>query len=229
MIDGTMRTTLFFLLAIYLAPAHAIEPYSCRNGFFPKHTGNFEFSTVVAKEREKIHFRDDVEACPDKASCMQKAYLVNGDKLLIAQKHENWVCGWYFGKTREFVGWLPAKNIKAITPVKLPSQQDWLGTWKPIAGENEIRIRRATTKGTLAVDGDATWLGGETASGDRVIHVGEFEGTATPSGAGLTIGNPKEEYDCVVNMRLVSGNLIVSDNNQCGGMNVSFSDVYRRK
>lgn len=224
-----MRNLVFFLLALPLAPAWAIEPYTCRNGLFPRYEGKIESSVVVAKEKERVNFRSDEAECPDKASCIQKTYLVNGDTLLVSEKHKNWVCAWYFGKKREFVGWLPAKNVKTATPEKTPTPEDWIGVWKPIAGENQIRIRAAKKKGALAVDGDATWMGGETSPGERVIHVGQFEGTASPAGTRLTIGNAAEKYECVVKMQWVSGALVVSDNNFCGGMNVSFGDVYRKQ
>lgn len=224
-----MRIAILFLLCICLIPAQAIEANSCRNGLFPRHNGNIEFAEIVATEKEKINFRDDVEGCPGNASCIQKAYLVNGNKLLVSEKHKHWVCGWYFGKTREYVGWLPAKYIKALTPAKPPLLQEWIGVWKPIAGENKIQIRQTKTKDTLALVGEATWIGGKTQSGEHVVHVGEFEGNASPAGARITIGNTAEEYGCVVKMQLVSGNLVVNDNNNCGGMNVSFSDVYRKQ
>lgn len=224
-----MRITIVILFAAYLAPAYGIEPYTCRNGLFPRYQGNIELAEVVANEKEKINFRDDTEGCPQKASCVQKAYLVKGNQLLVSEKHKNWVCGWYFGQKREFVGWLPARNIKIVSPVKPPLLQDWIGTWKPIAGGNEIRIRGTKTKGLLAIDGNALWLGAEVSPGERNVHTGEFEGTASPTGAHITVGNTAEEYECVVKMQWVSGNLIVADNNNCGGMNVSFSDVYRRQ
>jgi len=222
-----MRKVILFLLSLYLLPAQAIEPLGCRNGYFPHYKGKVELAQVIANGKEKVNFRDDSEGCPNKASCIQKAYLVNGDKILVSEKDRDWVCGWYFGKTREFVGWLPAKNVKYVSPEKVPQPQDWLGVWKPIAGDNEIRIRLSKTKGKLDVDGNATWLGALLDSGERVVHVGEFEGSASPDGMRLTIGNADEEYECVVKFQWVQGNLIVSDNNNCGGMNVSFSGVYR--
>ncbi|MGH6843688.1 MAG: hypothetical protein ACRECU_02990, partial [Methylocella sp.] len=77
---------------------------------------------------------------------------------------------------------------------------------------------------------------------DRVkrgaVNIGIIEGMTSPKGAALsfTMGegatlpvDKGDEGDCKVWMRRLGPYLLVNDNNNCGGMNVSFSGVYTRK
>ena len=85
-----------------------------------------------------------------------------------------------------------------------------------------LDIRRGAKAGALAVEGQAFWRG----LGDN-IHTGEVSFEAAPAGNVLTL---KEDEDlCAVTIRLVGEHLVVSDNLKCGGHNVTFNGVYRRK
>lgn len=73
------------LLSVVLAPSvQAIEPYSCRNGFFPAFAGEVHHAEVVADAGERVHFRDDGAGCPEAPSCRQKAYLVGATGSWLA-------------------------------------------------------------------------------------------------------------------------------------------------
>jgi hypothetical protein len=99
--------------------------------------------------------------------------------------------------------------------------QDWLGKWRYY--DNSIEISKSGA-GELAVKGNAFWQG----LGDN-IHIGELDHKAKPTGNILKLGeNETSEYDCKVTMRLLGKYLIASDNNNCGGANVTFSGVYRK-
>lgn len=225
------KTLVFMLVAFIGANAYAIEPYTCRNGLFPSYEGDFELSAVVSTDQKPIHFHDDDKACPEGTSCIKKAYVVQGDTLLVAQKQAGWVCAWYFGRKSEYVGWLPAANIKPVLPKQIPSLQDWVGLWVPIAGSDQIRIRLSKKPGEIDLKGYAVWNGGKDDDGNEIANVGDFENTATPTGSRLTVGGSKSKnpYGCIVHLQLVSGNLIVTDDGDCGGMNVRFDDVYRKR
>ncbi|UPQ82733.1 hypothetical protein M0M42_20520 [Pseudomonas knackmussii] len=217
-----------FLLSVLLAPSvQAIEPYSCRNGFFPAFAGEVRHAEVVASAGERVHFRDDAAGCPDAPSCQQKAYLVEGDTLLVGNQADGWACVWYFAEKREFVGWLPANNID-IEASHTPTADDWIGRWVPIAGGNSIVIARPSSGDALAVEGEAIWQGGLNSAGERVVHLGAFGGKGQPAGDLLKIAEGDDDYDCRVTLQYVAGNLVVTDNSHCGGMNVRFDDVYRK-
>lgn len=216
-----MRAWIMLLLLLATTRALAVEPYTCRNGLFPSFEG--VRAGEIAPGHDRVHFRNDDKGCPENASCVEKAYLVPGNKVLMAQATDGWACVWYFGQRQEFVGWLPADAVRAL-PETLPQLSDWVGTWLPSAGDDRIEIKLAAD-GKLRVSGKAYWQGGP--DGD-VVHEGGIDGTATPNGNRLTVAEDTNADDCVAKFQWVDGNLVVSDNHNCGGVNVNFDDVYRR-
>ncbi|KAF1044253.1 MAG: hypothetical protein GAK35_01848 [Herbaspirillum frisingense] len=224
-----MRLALIFLtLAFFARAAVAVEPYTCRNGFFPSHAGKIGAGEIVAAVGEQVFFRDDAGGCPEAQSCRRKSYVVNKDKLLLAQTDGGWVCAWFTGRRGETVGWLPADKVKpAAASDAVPGAQDWIGKWVGVMGGEEIRIR-ADGKGGLIAQGAAEWHGGRAADGFEVVHTGEFDEAAIPRGNLLQVGDEKEEYACVVRMQRVGDSLVATDNTYCGGVNVRFDDVYVR-
>lgn len=204
--------------------ANALEPYTCRNGLFPSFE-TIEYAEVSGDSTGRSYFYDDDKDCPQKESCKRKTYIIKGDKILVSELGDaNWACVWYFGKKHEFVGLMNKKNLTKIQ-TQIPSIKDWVGTWRPAAGSNEIIIK-ALADGKLSVSGNAVWHGGRISNDYEVTHVGEFSGEAHPKGNRLIVQS--DEYDCVVKFQLVQGNLAVTDNGNCGGANVRFDDVYRR-
>lgn len=223
-----MRFGAILLGALMAPSAQAIEAYSCRNGFFPAFAGQVRHAEVAAGTGEQVHFRNDAPGCPDKASCLQNAYLVDGDRLLVGKQADGWACAWYFAETREFVGWLPVRNLDVEASAPMPTLNDWIGRWVPIAGSNSIVITHPSPAGPLAIEGEAIWQGGLNSFGERVVHVGAFAGKAQPTGDLLKVVEGSGEYECSVTLQYVSGNVVVTDNSHCGGMNVRFDDVYRK-
>lgn len=71
------------------------------------------------------------------------------------------------------------------------------------------------------------------------MHTGEIAGTARPVDGILAFTMGKggktlpydagDEFTCRVRMLRRGPYLVVHDNNACGGANVSFSELYRRK
>jgi hypothetical protein len=209
----------------------AIEPYMCRNGLFPRFVGQVQSAKVIAEASERIYLRDDYKGCPGLDSCITKSYLVSGDRVLIGNAEAGWSCIWYFGKEREYVGWIPSDHLATYDGARIPLIAEWLGKWKPIAGDDSIEISLDSQDGTLFVKGLATWHGGSDFHGNDVVHEGAFEGTAEPNGPRLTViqGDEKYKYYCKVELQLVSDSLIASDNGICGGVNVRFDNVYRKQ
>lgn len=207
-------------LAFICLPSHAeyIEPFSCRNGYFPSEGKFTQLYTVVGKHQ--THFFKDTEGCPESEGCMQKAYVIEGDEVLVNKIEGDWACAWYQGKKRETVGWIVLENLApAADPV--PQPNDWLGTWKTPA--SSITIEQQEQGNGLHVAGDAIWGIGASA------HVGEIDGTLKPEGRYAMTKEGDGKYDCAVEFSRVGRFLIVDDNNNCGGMNVSFDGVYVRE
>ncbi len=222
-----MRLRLLTLLCAIPTVAYAIEPYSCRNGAFPTYDG-FAPAEIVASASEHVRFRDDGKGCPADEKCSGKAYLVSGDKVLTAHPAEGWTCVYYYGKKGDQAGWMPEKNVKSVPFSTSPAAADWVGGWQSVGAVNTLRITPAADGG-LNVHGEARWLGGAGPGGEEIVHSGQVDGVGHPSGAQMTIKMGDEETDCVVTLRLVGPYLLSDDNSHCGGMNVRFRDVSRRK
>ncbi|MBK9530064.1 MAG: hypothetical protein IPO41_17540 [Acidobacteria bacterium] len=64
--------------------------------------------------------------------------------------------------------------------------------------------------------------------GDNV-HIGELDGRFPHKDGVLEYSDGDSEFDCKATMQLaVERFLIVADNGNCGGANVSFSGIYRK-
>ena len=180
----------------------------------------------------------DDKACPaDAATCRRKAFLVAGNAVLLSEHLGSFVCATFVnGKGVETGGWLPAAAI-AVDPAGAPTPQDWAGTW--VREEATIKIKPDAKDG-LSIDGDATY-GAE--DPDRVkrgaVNMGNISAKLAPKGDKLAFAmgdddktmpvDKGDETSCKVWMRRVGAYLLVDDNNNCGGMNVTFRGTYARK
>ncbi len=197
----------------------------CRNGAFTRDASEFRTARVSGRKGSRVYFSSDEEGCPGtSAKCRQKAYLVPGNEVLTSRTFGDWVCAWYQpARGSETVGWLPAHQLGVAEPAARPPLAAWLGAWGFY--DNSLRLTRARRAGALRVEGDATWVGVNPGN----VHVGEVSGEAAPAGNVLEVGGGGGEYDCRLKLRLVGSYLVASDNRQCGGVNVTFDGVYRRK
>jgi len=193
----------------------------CRNGAFPRENIDYSLGTIKAKKGERVHFYGDDENCPNAGNCRQKSYLIAGNQVIVSRKFGNWVCGWYQPKKgTPTVGWIFSKNLEFVA--SLQSIERFAGNWKFY--DNDIEIKKTKDPVGFEVKGTAFWKG----VGDN-IHVGEIDGKAKWNEKVLLYGeDDKSEYACKVRLSLVGEYLIVADNLNCGGMNVTFSGVYTR-
>jgi hypothetical protein len=194
----------------------------CRNGAFTRDSGEFRTARVTGVRGSRVYFSGEEEGCPGPSEkCRQKAYLVPGNEVLTSRTFGDWVCAWYQpARGSETVGWLPADRLAVAEPAARPPLASWLGAWGFY--DNSLRLSRGRRPGELRVAGDATWVGVNPGN----AHVGEVSGEAAPAGNVLQVSS---EDDCRLTLRLVGPYLVASDNKQCGGVNVTFDGVYRRK
>ena len=195
----------------------------CRNGFFPRESKDYSLAVVKGKKGEKIYFYGDERAdCPNNKNCRLKSYLIPKNEVLVSRKLGKFACVWFQpNKGSETVGWIPLQNLEFLN--LLQSFDEITGNWNFY--DNQIKIAKTAKSSVYKITGDATWKG----LGDNV-HIGELDGEAKIVGNDLKYGAEEtDEYACKVTMRLVGKYLIVSDNLNCGGANVTFSGVYRRK
>jgi hypothetical protein len=198
----------------------------CRNGLFPRENANYRIAKIKAAKGERVYFYGDDEAdCPDNKNCRLKSYLINGDEVIVSRARGNFACGWFQPqKGSETVGWISSDKLEFVETASDAALNDWLGDWRYY--DNSINIVSGKKRGLLEISGNAFWKG----LGDN-IHTGEIAGETAPRGNVLKIGEnvAEEEDECKAVLRLVGNFLIVSDNLRCGGANVTFSGVYRRK
>lgn len=194
----------------------------CRNGAFTRDAEEFRTARVDGRKGSRLYFQGDEEGCPGPAAkCRQKAYVVPGDEVVVSRAFGDWACAWYQpARGRETVGWLPADRLATADPAANPPPARWLGAWGFY--DNLLRVKRGRAGGSLLVEGTATWQGVNPGN----VHVGELSGEGAPAGNVLTLGD--DPADCRATLRLVGNYLVVSDNKQCGGLNVTFDGVYRR-
>ena len=194
----------------------------CRSGHFPAEINSEKTGIIkIQKLNEKrSYFYSDDDSCPDKtARCRKKSYLIEGDEILISHEYKNFICAWYTSnKGRHSEGWLLKSHVK-FKKTSVPDINDWIGTW--VYYKNEIIIKKSENN-KLHTTGNAVW------QTEYTVHVGEFDITETPVKNTVT-NSIQDEYDCAVRMHLIGKRLVVSDNKNCGGMNVSFDGVYIRK
>lgn len=193
----------------------------CRNGAFPRESEDYSIGKIKAKKGERVYFYGDDENCPNGKNCRQKSYLIGGNEVIVSRRFGNWACAWYQPKKgSETVGWISLKNLEFMPMVQ--GIEEYAGKWTFY--DNEIEIKRTKDAKVFEITGTAFWKG----MGDN-IHTGELDGKAVWNEKALVYGgDDKSEYACKVRIDLVWKYLIVSDNNNCGGMNVSFSGVYRK-
>lgn len=223
-----MKTTLLLLLLLVPCAAANVAAQEetgnpenwCRNGLFPGDGKDFKAARVVAERGARVYFYGDDEQCPKvgAAKCRLKSYLIAGDEVIVSRAFGDWLCAWFQPKRGgETVGWLRAESLSVAEPDSKPPPARWVGEW-----EYDIQSLKigASGGGALRVEGQAFWRG----LGDN-IHTGEVAGTARPSGNELVL----EDDICRVTLKLVGEYLVAHDNANCGGVNVRFDGVYRRK
>lgn len=193
-------------------------PDWCRNGDFTGDAARFRLGRVRGPRGARAYFHGDAEGCPS-PRCRAKAYLIPGDEVVVAHGFGDWLCAWYQpAKGPETVGWLEASRLDITEDAGSPAPARFVGEWTYY--ENFIRLRAGRGPGRLGIEGQASWqgLGGN-------VHIGELAGEVAPERGGFTY----EDDACRVAAQLVGDYLVVKDNLQCGGVNVSFSGVYRRR
>ena len=208
--------------AMGLSPAWPAEGYPdnfCRNGMFPK-AGLLSLALARISAVGKVHFVTDRRPeCPNKSVlCISRAYVVSGDIVITGESEGGYVCAYFPNSSGGNAGWISASKLTRL-PIRSPlTISAWVGEWWH--GDNWIRI--SVTGDELTAEGAAIWGSYET-----VVHSGEMGGTARPNGSAATF----EDDGCRVEVRLVGPYLIAveSEDSVCGGANVSFNGIYRRK
>jgi hypothetical protein len=240
------------LTAFALAAAMTLnEP--CGSTAFLDHMDKVTLYRVKAPGRTRFlsNYAPDGRDCSDDAPCAIKAYLVTGDVVAVSHQRKGHACAWFKPPPKRLprgrrtvdplkvegpstLAWLP---LAALEPVAAPAPS-WSGEW---VGESQLLDIAPQGEGRLKIKGNAVYARDAEAVEMGGVNVGEIDGLYFRDGDRAegasdeeTIRRPRpaDEADdsivCVLRMRLVGGYLLARDNQRCGGMNVTFSGIYRR-
>lgn len=195
-------------------------------------------ASIAATNDARTYFlrnASDAPGCPSAdAACRLKAYLVPGDEVVVWSHDGEYACASFNGaKGRVTTGFLPTAAL-VFADSAARDLDGWLGTWTRV--EAEIRIE-AAGEDRVVVSGDATWGAEDPERVERGgVHIGTIDPTTVAIGGESVVrfatgeepDDPEDEYRCRVSLQLLGDRLLVSDNFQCGGANVSFSGTYVR-
>ena len=234
------------------APAYAQDQPDCA-GLPQLSSGETGVAQVVRGTRPVYLQASGARAgeCPGPGeSCRTNTYVVPGDKVITYASYKEFACAAYVDrKGRLSSGWL-AESALSPLPVVSASGGDWAGHWSRPGAEIDIAIAARTSeraiKGEMTIKADAIHN-----SIDPAGHVAE------PDTGGFTAANLKPDgdklsfamdasredhgrahaipvtmgasFDCRVWLQRVGPWLLVDDDNQCGGVNVTFRGLYRRR
>jgi hypothetical protein len=205
--------------------ARASDTEDCRNGSFPTQEVVFGLAKVIGAPR--TYLRSDTAPCPDESpACRGRVYVVPGDTVLTGAASGSYVCAFFVGGNGGSAGYVRQQEI-APQPVAAPaSLAAWAGEWHN--GDNRIELRSNGIR--LTASGRAYWPSANPSLKDRPggPNLGDMSGTAIPK-ANTVVFAGNDPSDCRVTLTLLPPFLLAVDNMQCGGMNVSFTGVYRKR
>jgi hypothetical protein len=219
------RTALVLLALAGAAATRAQTPdATCRNGSFPTDETSIGQAQVIGQGR--LWLLNDDNGCPTAAAkCRGPTSVRTGATLLSGHRLGTYVCA--FDPVSGDAGYVDTARLKPLPVDASPPLKAWVGRWRE--GDDVIRL---TAKGAaLTADGQAWWPSAHpsTRQFPGGPNTGDLSGTATPRGAVVIFADDASDPQaCKATLRLVGADLVVADNGACGGMNVSFTGVYRR-
>ena len=171
----------------------------------------------------------DRKGCPSAApECRSAAFLLPGDLVVFNRGVTNGglICVAAIDRWgRETNGWLPAARVPPAA-----SAPNWIGRWRRnTSAEIDITPKSG---GKAEVSGSATW-GSGAATHDGGISALIDTAPETQAFAldadGQILFEKAGTYDCAVRLKQLGPYLFARDNQSCGGANVSFTGLYRRR
>lgn len=218
-----MLRTLLVLCCAIPTLAHADDAL-CSNGIFSSQGTSFAIARATGAPR--TYLRPDAPPCPNEtAACLGRTYVLPGDTLLTGFTRGGYVCAFYPGRRGGSAGFVRAEEV-AVQPATHPAIDAWAGSWADGDDTITLRVRGAE----LAAKGDAYWPSAHPTLSERPYgpNLGEMSGLAAPKGNTVVFAD-KDKDGCRVNLTLLPPYLLASDNMNCGGHNVSFTGIYRKR
>jgi len=200
---------------------------------------------VTRGDRARFVKGGEQAGCPNAgAACATRAFVVGGDAVVISATAGEYACATFTGPGPKAVstsGFLPRTRLVAPPPeVPVNASTAWAGTWR--SGDEQTITIRPKPDGRIVIKGDATWGAHDPERVKRGgVHVGDLsaEVSVADGAAAFTIDSdgvikpfdlklPADSDVCRVKLWRLGPYLVAVDNLRCGGMNVTFTGVYRK-
>ena len=171
-------------------------------------------------------------------ACRRAAYVMPGDPVLIGDVYDTTACATFVdAKGRATSGVIKGDRVAPISGSDKAAATQFVGTW--IRDEAKITV---TARGqVLSFNGDATYGAKDPNRVKRgAVNLGNILFSARTATNRISVGlTGKGELaedkakaaatDCQLDMIALGPYLVVRDNMMCGGMNVSFTGIYRKQ
>lgn len=227
-----LATVALFALWARQAAAADEAPGDCLGvDFDPHHPVAIGKVTVVTPRAYFVKNTSDAAGCPaDTDACQEKAYLIPGNLALLGKTYGAYSCVSYESanakKPRWTNGWLAGASLAPVMAAPAPARADWIGAWVHASGHITIG---SGAGGAVTIQGEAFYDAAQN------VHTGIIDASAKlaqgllefADDGSIAFDDPKAA--CLVRMQRVEALLVVEDNNDCGGVMVTFTGFYRRK
>lgn len=212
-------------VALSLTPVMATAaegPPDCRNGLFPEQVKQPGLARITPGP--KVDVLGDSNGCPgEDPKCRDGSALAAGETVLTGLSFGDYVCVFRPDNEGGNAGYVKSSRLAPQT-LKAPAVRDWLGVWRE--GDNELRLSAA--KGAIKVAGRAWWPSRKPPKGAGGPNEGRVNGEAKPEARRLVVTDTDDD-DCVLTLTLVGSYMMASDTGYCGGNNVRFNGVFRKR
>ena len=237
MFHRAIRPALWMTILLSAVPAAATDR-DC-SGTDSLKNNPFVESGKVTSGGPKTFFikgETDDKACPASTpACQRKAFLVSGNSVLVSGGTGAFACVTYVnGKGVETDGWMASGALTMDPPGAAMLARGWMGTW--VRDEAKVTIK-AGSAGALAIHGDATFgihdpqrvkngsvnmARSRARLARRAIGSASLWATTATRCPSTRVTTARARYGCSA----PGDYLLLNDNNNCGGMNVSFRGTY---
>lgn len=181
--------------------------------------GEVGVGTVNVADGAVLYLADSV--CPQGSVACRLGTIRKHSKVLTSHADGAYTC--VYDPKLDADGYVRSDDIRTDVVDAAVRGADWYGHWKN--GDDTVNIK---------IEGDMLDAMGHAFYPERNPprsqfpggpNLGAFSGHAKPSGRSVTF----HDGACSVHAILVAKNyLLISDNNRCGGMNVTFSGMYTK-
>jgi hypothetical protein len=218
------------LSVLLMAASSAAGPLQCEL-YDSAYENAPQFKVTASQGEQRVYFYSRPDQCTGAKPCTErkKTYLVPGDVVFGGPETGGFRCAYYGSSAKGVLiaGFLPVRNLQPIGDEGELSAEFLSGHWQmkisPDLTPDTIEIKAAGAD-KVSASGEAYYQTTQT------VNEGGFESdnVTVAKGAKNLVCRDSNNTDCQVTMRRRGPYLVVDDNRNCGGMNVTFEGIYVR-